>query len=233
MMKRLRLLLLFCCVLGGLYAFEARYNVSSLGLKIADLDIAQSPQKIEVKIKSTRVLPLFPHIDNSYLVLCGEDFLPQSYLREVHQGELTDEITTRYFGDRALLRQKQGEVEMEYPTPRGTRDFFSLLNLICNTDEPARRYIVDGNSRMWSASVSEPSYENIKTKLGRYNARKHSLRFTPLSEEKAPYMDMLTFNLLSEDVLLSVWISEDGVPLKAKIEKKLMGMNWEIRELKR
>jgi hypothetical protein len=49
-----------------------------------------------------------------------------------------------------------------------------------------------------------------------------------LSQEKAPYVDMLTHNFLSEDTRISIWISESGLPLKAQLKKKVLSMNWDI-----
>lgn len=233
MKKRLYLIPLIWLIALSLIGVRAEYNVNAMGMKIADLKIEMKPELIDVKIKSTKVLPLFPHINNRYTITSQQDFMPNKYTRIVHQGELLDEIETIYGASQAKLWQKSTNSEYIYETKGDMRDFFSLLNLICNTPKPQKNYIVDGNSRAWQAEVSSPSYENIKTKIGSFKARRHVLSFRPLSPEKAPYMDMLTHNLLSEDIVLTVWISDGGVPLKANIKKKLMGMNWEIRELKK
>lgn len=232
MKKRLFLVPLIWLIALSLIGVRAEYNVNTLGMKIADLKIEMKPKLIDVKIKSTKVLPLFPHINNRYTISSSQNFLPDKYTRRVHQGELLDEIETIYSQSNAKLWQKSTNSEYLFDIYIDTRDFFSLLNLICNTPKPQKNYIVDGDSRAWQAQVSSPSHENIKTKIGSFKARKHVLSFVPLSPEKAQYMDMLTHNLLSEDVVLTVWISGDGVPLKANIKKKLMGMNWEIKELK-
>ncbi len=233
MKKRLYLVLPLWLIALSLIALRAEYNVNSLGIKIADLEIEMERDFIDIKIESTKVLPLFPHINNRYIIRSRGDFIPERYKRIVHQGELLDEIEAVYEVGVARMTQQSVDSEYVYDIADDTRDFFSLLNLICNTAKPQRKYIVDGNSRAWEASVSPASAEKIKTKIGSFNARKHVLSFKPLSPEKAPYMDMLTHNLLSEDIVLTLWISSEGVPLKAQIKKKLMGMNWEIKELKR
>jgi hypothetical protein len=45
-----------------------------------------------------------------------------------------------------------------------------------------------------------------------------------------PYVDMVTHNLLKEDCKLTLWISEDLIPLKAVVNRGLISMSWEIRD---
>ena len=59
-------------------------------------------------------------------------------------------------------------------------------------------------------------------------ARRHEIQLEPLSEEKALYVDMLTNNFFDANLVLTIWISDNGIPLKAHLKKNLIGMTWEI-----
>ena len=223
---------LFCLILllsaFALRAQTAEYKISALGIKVADLRIEFQPQKTVVKVQNKGKISIFPHLNNLYEIEFDKQFLPKRYLRLVHQGELKDSVLTLYNAPVATMYQKSTPGNTNYQIKPSTRDIFSFLRVICSNKSAGGNYLVDGNGASWQARVSVGEIDKIKTSLGTFAARKHEISLRALSHEKAPYIDMLTFNFLSEDTRISIWISESGLPLKAQLKKKVLSMNWDI-----
>lgn len=212
----------------GLSAQIAEYKISSFGVKVADLRIEFQPSKTLVKVQNPGKVWIFPHIDNLYEIETDSQLLPQRYLRIIHQGELRDSVLTLYHAPFATMHQKSTAQKTSYKLKPSTRDFFSFLRVICSDKNAGGAYLLDGNGVCWQGNVSKAEIQKIKTSLGSFTARKHEITIKSLSTAKAPYTDMLTHNFLSEDIKMSVWISEQGLPLKAQLKKKVWSMNWEI-----
>lgn len=211
----------------------AEYKISSLGVKVADLRIEFQPRKTIIKVQNQGKIWIFPHLDNRYEVEFGDQFLPKRYLRTIHQGELRDSVLTLYGPLSAVMYQKSTGKDISYPIKPLTRDFFSFLRMICSNKGASGSYFLDGNGASWQASVSKGEMEKIKTALGTFTARKHEITLKALSQQKAPYTDMLTHNFLSEDIRMSIWISEGGLPLKAQLKKKVWNMNLDIVSIRK
>lgn len=222
----------FCLILllsaFALSAQIAEYKISALGVKVADLRIEFQPNKTIVKVQNKGKILVFPHINNRYEIEFDKQFLPRRYLRTIHQGELRDSVLTLYTPPSATMYQKKADKNTSYPIGTSTRDFLSILRLVCSDKNAGGNYLVDGNGTSWQAWVSKAEMDKIKTVLGTFSARKHEITLRPLSQAKAPYIDMLTHNFLSEDIRMTVWVSEQGLPLKAQLKKKILSMNWDI-----
>lgn len=209
-------------------AQKLEYQISSMGLKVADLSMHVSPSRIYVKASNNGYKTIFPHLNNSYSVYLGEDYLPQKYIRMIHQDSLKDSVNVIYQHGSAVMYRKSSKQRFSYNMPANGRDVFSLLWKVCQSPKPIGDYIVDGNGRAWNVSVSGGEIEKLKTSLGKFQTTKYELRFKALSPHKAAYVDMLTHNFLNEDVQLSLWVNQGGIPVKARLRKKLMSMSWEI-----
>lgn len=227
-MRKIALCLILLLSAFILNAEIAEYKISSLGVKVADLRIEFQPKKTIIKVQNKGKIWIFPHINNRYEVESRDGFLPQRYLRTIHQGELRDSVLTLYDPPAATMYQKSAGENISYPIKPMTRDFFSFLRMLCSQKDASGSFFLDGNGVCWRASVSKSEMDKIKTALGTFTARKHEISLKSLSQEKAPYTDMLTHNFLSEDTRMNIWISEDGLPLKAQMKKKIWNMNWEI-----
>jgi hypothetical protein len=228
MTPKIVLISAFTLLFVSLGAVRLKYKVTSLRLNVAEVDMELKDPYIRISARTRINLPLFPHMDNRYEILHDESFLPIQYKRIVHQGEIRDSVQTVYDGARAMEYRKSTANVSSYPIKEDSRDFFSFLAKICSDNNAGGTYYVDGNGRIWKATVSSKEIEKISTALGKQNARKHEIGFEPLSSQKAPYIDMLTFNFLDPETKLSLWISTNGIPLKAQIKKKRGGMQWEI-----
>lgn len=227
-MRKVVFCLIFLLSAFALTAVAAEYKISSLGVNVADLRLEFQANKAIIKVQNSGKVWIFPHINNLYEVEYDNQFLPNRYLRTIHQGELRDSVLTLYEASRATMYQKSTKENTSYQIASSTRDFFSFLSKLCSQKSTRGTYLLDGNGTRWQASVSAAETDEIKTALGRASARKHEITLKPLSQKKTPYIDMLTHNFLSEDTRMSIWISEQGLPLKAQLKKKIWSMNWEI-----
>ncbi len=227
-MNKFILLILGIC---GLYTMQAQnleYKINSMGFKVADLKLNIGKDNLYVKASNSGFRTIFPHLNNTYRVSFDADFLPQSYVRDIHQSELKDTISTKYHKNSATMHRKSSNESISYTLPAPSHDIFTLLAKICQSEKPVGEYLVDGNGRPWKALVSGGKVEDLKTSLGKFQSRKYELRFKALNAKKAPYVDMLTHNFLDEDLHLSIWVNQGGIPVKAYLRKKLVVITWEI-----
>jgi hypothetical protein len=226
--RRIFILSVMCLWAVLIRAQKLEYRISSMGLKVANLSMSIADNRLDIKASNSGMRTIFPHLNNSYSIHYEGDFLPLRYLRLVHQDSLKDSVLTTYGKGTATMLRKSSNERLSYPIPAASRDFFSLLWKICQSPKPVGNYIVDGNGRSWQATVSGGDIHNLNTSLGKFQTTKYQVKFKALSQQQAPYVDMLTHNTLSEDITLSIWVNQGGIPVKAHIRKKLMSMTWEI-----
>ncbi|HOA29026.1 MAG: DUF3108 domain-containing protein [Candidatus Cloacimonetes bacterium] len=227
-MNKYIILILGLLGLGIVQAQNLEYRINSMGFKVADLRLSIGKDNLYVKASNSGFRTIFPHINNIYRVSFDADFMPQSYVRVIHQSELKDIINTSYHKNSATMHRKSSNESISYTLPAPSHDIFTLLAKISQSEKPIGEYLVDGNGRPWKAIVSGGKVEDLKTSLGKFQTRKYELRFKALNANKAPYIDMLTHNFLDEDLHLSIWVNQGGIPVKAHLRKKLVVITWEI-----
>jgi len=211
-----------------MYAQKLDYRITSLSMKVADLAIDLSAETILIRVQNQGKLRIFPHLNNSYRIELDEDMRPTSYQRMIHQGELRDSVFTSFDENHAIMHQESVGKSLRYEISAEARDIFSFLFAVSQNPNPCKNYILDGDGRPWQAQVSPGVRQRIRTAMGTMFARKHDIRMVPLSQTKAPYVDMITHNFFDENIKLSLWVSDNGIPLKAQLRKNMIGMNWEI-----
>nr|MDK2851045.1 hypothetical protein [Candidatus Cloacimonadota bacterium] len=209
-------------------AQKLNYKVSSMSLKVADLVIDMGPRTIEVRVQNQGRLSIFPHLNNIYCVQMNEMSLPTSYQRIIHQGELRDSVQTIYNHPKAVMYRQSTGQSLKYKISNNSRDFFSFLYTLCENPSPSNSYILDEDGRQWRAYVRAKERQRIHTEVGNIYARCLEIQLEPLNDQEHPYVDMLTHNFFDEDIKVTIWISDNGVPLKAHLKKNFIGMNWEI-----
>jgi hypothetical protein len=214
--------------MGVAMAQNLEYRISSMGFKVAKINLNIGKDKLYVKASNNGFRTIFPHLNNIYRVSFDQDFIPHTSVRIIHQDALKDSVTTIYSQNDATMHRKSNNERVSYKISGDTYDIFTLLAMISKKAKAVGEYNVDGNGRTWKAVVSGGKIENIKTSLGTFQTTKYELRFKAQSPQKAPYVDMLTHNFLDEDMHLSIWVNQGGVPVKAHLRKKLMVMIWEI-----
>lgn len=201
-------------------------------MKISYISISkmEAEQKIEVKTHSLKTSSLFPQIDNVYSIWHDDLMRPIAYTRIVKQKNLRDEVVVSYNYNalQATMKRQQDKTSSQYPISSGSRDIFSLLSYIINGHASNGTYQVDANGSPWQANIKAGVTESVKTKIGKFKAKRYDLSFKSLSPKKTAYVDMVTFNLVNPDTKLSIWVSEDKLAVKALVRKKALSMSWEL-----
>jgi len=231
-MKRIIISFTLMAALSVSWAQNLEFKISSMGMRVAKLKMSVTENSLYVKASNSGMRTIFPHINNSYSVQFKNDYLPLRYNRIIHQDTLKDTVLTTYENGGGIMRRsKAGTQPFTYPLPPQSRDFFSLIWKICKSAKATGEYVVDGNGRTWKAIVSGGDIDNISTPLGKFQATRYQLKFKPITAQKAEYVDMLTHNFLDESITLLLWVNQGGIPVKAHLKKKLMGMHWEIESI--
>ncbi len=234
MRKLFMLVLLLGSLSMPLRAYYAEYYIKSVGLKVAKLtfDHNSDQKRITAKAKSIFTSKIFPRIDNEYIVNYKDNYLPENYLRRINQDSNQDVVNVAYNRDKgeAHMRMSREGSSDVYRIQAGTRDYFSFMAMLSREALDSGRFIIDGNGKLWCANLVFEKHESINTAVGRIDSRRYELTFTPLDSKEAPYIDMVTHNLLHESTRVNLWISEEKVVLKATVRKGLMAMNWELIE---
>lgn len=216
----------------SLSAYYAEYYIKALGLKIVKLRLEHdvSAKEVKVSAKSVMANKMFPRIDNLYSIKYCEHYLPQTYRRDIDQDSNRDIVSVNYDRETQIAKMSMSKDKSvsSYVITKDTRDYFSFLTMLLNDHAGSGSYKIDGNGKLWQADVIYQKTEEIKTALGKIKAKRYRISFKALSTEKAPYIDMVTHNLLNEDTKVTLWISENKVALKANVSKKLISMSWDL-----
>ncbi len=231
---RLLLIIAITFTIQYLNAYYTEYNIRSLGLNISKISIEhrQEQNSIKVRTKSLITNRIFPRIDNEYSIIYENHYLPISYIRNINQDSNVDSVSVRYSHSSlsAVMSSAKQAKKSKYHITSQTRDLFSFLMLLANGNITQDRYVLDGNGRLWNATLSDEGSEVVRTKVGTFKSRRYRVTFEPQNSSVAPYIDMVTHNLLNQDSIVTIWISDSKIAVKAVVRKKLLSMNWELTE---
>lgn len=230
-----KLLFTFLCLGGVLYGITAEYNIKSMGMNFARLSLAINYEKqvISVKAHSVQTGDIVAKLDNSYRITYDKSFRPREYLRQIKQKKLETQVFTRYnhTTGKAIMEDSASGKRAEYHIADDARDIFSFLAYCAQGAAKPGSYTIDANGMAWQANLRRGTREEIKTSLGKFNTTKYLLDFKQLGSGKTTYVDMVTFNLVNAETKLELWISDKGIPLKARVKKGSKTMNWELAAL--
>lgn len=229
------LIIVFLSMWSGLFGFTAEYNIKSLGLKVARLELGIDThlQEIKIKAKSTRYGSIIGKLDNNYQIRYDTLIRPKHYTRNVNQQKIAYNVQTEYDhpASRAEMTNPGTRTKRTFNINADTRDVFSFL-AYCSMAKPSPGlYPIDANGVLWYADLRGGSKTEVNTFQGKMPAYKYRLTFQKSGKATTPYIDMITFNLVNTDTSMDLWISESGVPLKAKVAKKSNTMTWELESL--
>lgn len=225
----LALLLLFSICLN---AWEATYHVKSLGITVSRISLNVTPRRIKVRANNSGSA-LAPAMNNTYVSYYNSGYLPSSFSRKVVQDSDRDSVYTTYnhnTGNATLYRHSTRQI-IQYSLPANTRDLFSLLAYI-SSNQPSRatRYTVDGNGSIWDADLEVVSREQVRTKIGKLLCNEYRISLSGRGITKAPYVDMVTNNILNRDTVLNLWIADSGLITMARVRRGITSMNWELQD---
>ncbi len=228
--KHISLLVVAIMVSCHSYGSIAEYSVKSLGLKVANITINNTPGRVIVTAKSSGNSPIFPKLNNSYTIDLDNLLRPVTYTRKINQKTVQDEFVVNYNrteNQASMHRKSTGTTSSYYANPN-SRDVYSFMALLLSGKANQNKYPIDANGSAWQATVNSRSIEDVKTKFKTFNATRYDISFNPLSKTATPYVDMVTHNFVNEDTKLSIWVADDGLAVKAAVKKRGLSMNWEL-----
>ncbi len=226
------LIVVLALVFSALGAITVEYEIKSLGLKIANLSIKHDLEQRQITIlaKSHFTSKIFPRLDNEYTVSYNENYLPQNYLRKINQDSNQDVVSVTYHHSQkqAQMRMASKDSPETFRITPDTRDFFTMITMVGQLLPQTGRYTIDGNGKLWKASLVKNGTERIKTARGTFQAHHYCMTMAPLDDSKAPYIDMVSHNVFNEATQINFWVSEERTVVKAVVKKGLISMNWDL-----
>jgi hypothetical protein len=233
------LLIVFLCglLLTALNAEQFEVDIKYLGIPAVRVKIVHSDSTISIKAKSSKFASIASKMDNSYDIHYGDLHLPKTYRKKIEQRDYQEDRLTTYY---RTLREAErinfaDSTSCSYKINPLSRDFFSsLFYLRQNLNEEDKQIFLDANGIIWSATFSKLGEEKIRTFMGKVNTHKYLIQCTKLSEAEQPESDMLTNNLVNEDVPLLFWFTADErkLPVKAKFMMKPFSVVWKLKDYK-
>jgi len=185
-------------------------------------------------VKSRALTKFLYDLDNKYTVYSDSLFLTTKYLKDIDQGNYSEDriITYNREGKKANQFDTHNPSRNgEYDITSGTRDFFSMLFYIRKLKgELTGSADLDGSGTIWETHFEQLGEEKISSCLGKINAIKVKFSFKKISEQIRPRSDLVTNNLFKEDNILYFWFSADErrIPLKAEFDRKPFSVYWRL-----
>ncbi|HPM05124.1 MAG TPA: DUF3108 domain-containing protein [Candidatus Cloacimonas sp.] len=231
-MTALRFWLVLLQLSGLAWASNAEYVLKAYGLKIARLQINHDEKKHSITVSANSLVTnkLFPQLNNRYLIKYRENYQPESLTRIIRQKHLSDTVVTEFDFEKGLAistRKSDGSVS-SYTIKSGTRDVFSFLAFVSTGKAASGNYALDGNGLTWTALLQEKQYEAIKCTAGKFQTRRYALQLRKPSGVKAPYVDMVTHNILSDDGSMNLWVGENKLLVSASVKRRGITTTWDL-----
>ena len=230
---RIRNLLIILLLALSSFAFgeHLQMSIRYLGFKVVKVDMIYYDSLLTVTAKAIGLGSIASRMDNQYQINYHGEFLPNEYHKVIYQKDYTENRIIGYDrnnlkADRKSLLSK--ELDFQYPIMPESRDFFSALYYIrTHLKNPSVIYL-DANSLIWKAEYKVLKKEYINSVLGKQDAFVVEIKFQKISQAARQRSDMLTNNLVNEDNVLTLWISdtEDRLPLKARYSMKPFSVYW-------
>ena len=231
-MRKKNLLIIFILVLSSFCLAEhLQMSIRYLGLKVVNVDMIDNDNLLSVTAKTTGLGSIASSMDNQYQSSYQGEYLPDSYSKVIFQKGYSENRVISYDRSNLIAKRKSKlskELDLQYPIMHESRDFFSALYYIRrHLAEPSTIYL-DANSLIWKADYRVVKKEMINTILGKQEAFVVEVVFQKISQTARKRSDMLTNNLVNEDNVLTLWISDskERLPLKARYSIKPFAVYW-------
>ena len=178
-------------------------------------------KSVQFRIKSLSASKLFPSLDNLYTVDYDAGFLPYTFSRKINQDKLVDAVVTCYNRqlNNAVSTKNSLPKENSYLIENDSRDFFSFILMVMQNNLANGSYPIDGNGKSWTAKLEYLGDETLRTNLGKFNTSVYEIKLRPQTDEKTPYIDMISFNILDSEVSIQLWVTENQTAVKAVARK--------------
>jgi len=231
-LRKKNLLIIFILVLSSFcFAEHLQMSIRYLGLKVVNVDMIDNDYTLTITAKATGLGSIASNMDNQYQSSYQGEYLPDKYSKVIYQKKYSENRIINYNRNNLKAERRSRisqDLDLQYPIMADSRDFFSALYYIRrHLDEPSTIYL-DANSLIWKADYRVVKKERINTILGKQEAFVVEVAFQKISQTARERSDMLTNNLVNEDNVLTLWISDskERLPLKAKYSMKPFAVYW-------
>lgn len=226
------LFILFFIIFFNLKAEKIHLSIRYLGLKVVNILMEDSENKISIYGQSTALANIAAKLDNSYFVEYEPDYLPINYSKKIVQKNYFEDRITYYNRENSTAKMTSfldSSKDCEYKIKPSTRDFFSSLFFLRNQEQSGEMW-VDANQITWKVKYEFIGKETINCAIGKIDARIVKITCEKYSDENPKRSDMLTNNLVNEKNVLYFWFTDDekSIPVKARYSMKPFPVIWKI-----
>jgi len=232
------LLIILVIIQSNLFAEKLELTVRFIGIKVAKVSMIDQENTLEIKAVSTSIASLATKMNNLYISQYENDYLTISYKKKIQQRDYhEDRITDFDHKNRTATRKSNLNPKLNkyYNIEPGTRDFFSALYFLRFNFKSNSGYLyIDANTLNWKCNYRLVKTEKIKTYLGKKDCLKIAITFSKFSNREPERSDLLTNNLVNEDIELLFWFTNDDLrlPVKAKFMMKPFPVVWVLENFK-
>ena len=224
--------ILFILICFSLQAEKIHLSIRYLGLKVVNIVIEDSENRLSIYGQSTALANIAAKLDNYYFVEYDSDYLPIKYSKKIVQKNYFEDRTTFYDREKCYAKMisfLDSSKDCEYEIKPLNRDFFSSLFFLRNQEKSGELW-VDANQIIWKVKYEFIGKETINCVLGKIDARIVKITCEKYSDKKPKRSDMLTNNLVNEKYALYFWFTDDeqSIPIKAKYSMKPFPVIWKI-----
>ena len=209
---------------------KAKYTVTYLGLPVVRVTMENGPPsvpdsgayRISIQARTTKFWGLFYSIDNSYRTYLDSTGLPLVYSRNINEKSLK-KITQQSYDHKFNRIYYEGNTAIDHPGR--LENFFSGLfhiRMMPLSTGLVDSFYINVEKASWIVVFTVEGTKIIRAKGKRINCRIINIKFKRVnSTAKRLPTDALSYNLISEDTELIIYLSRDIYRLPIKMQYKL------------
>lgn len=187
---------------------------------------------LSIRAKSTSLASLAAKMNNFYRIRYADNYIPLEYMKKIDQKDYQEDRVTIYDQENGLaflISNLDRRINTSYHLQPETRDFFSALYYLrFQASSDSGKIWIDANNVIWKCSFSRIGTEYIRSPLGKISCDRIKIDFRRIDNKESERTDMLTNNLVDEEISLHFWFTSDErrLPLKAKFYMKPFPVTW-------
>ncbi len=185
----------------------------------------------DVHVKTFKAISVFSNVDNYYHSTYVNGFRTNYLRKRIAQSKYSEDREIVIDNNIAYMKDLAKGTEEQYNVFSDTSDLFGGLFKISKDDDFTGSFHIFSNRHIWRAVYEDKEVETINTELGKFEAHRIEVHFLKISEGDFKCTDIFTNNVLRENQLLELWISEDKqIPLKAILHHPKHKVYWNISD---
>ncbi|HPR17661.1 MAG TPA: hypothetical protein PLD62_05390, partial [Candidatus Cloacimonadota bacterium] len=129
-MKKFSFLFIWLCVASLIFAEKMELSIRYLGLPVVKVLITDLDSRITVQADATRIASIAASMNNDYISLYSENYLPQIYRKIIDQKDYQEDRLINYDRSKLLAHRisyLDSDKNLDYAIKPESRDFFSSL----------------------------------------------------------------------------------------------------------